>query len=655
MGTARTRKVLLIVAAVLALLIVAFAVPWKINFLRDDISRRVEAATGRAFAIEGDLWWHWPGRLVAHRLRFANPPWAGRPQMLTVETVDARVELWPLLRGRLVLPRVHAVKPDLWLETTEDGRFNGYLDRKQTERGRVVELGRVQLDQGRLRYVARDRQTDVTVGFENEGDDSPRLSARAVGRWRGLQLSATGRGDGVLRLRDTTKPYHFEVAATIGDTAVKAGGSVTGLVTPTAADLQFAAEGPSLAQWYRIAGIGLPDTPSYSTKGKLSLQDKVWRYQDFTSRVGESDLGGSVRYAPRPDRRPLVTGVLVSQRLDLDDLSPVIGKASPAPGATAPPERGRAPKPKATGPAGSTLLPQWHFDAEKWGTFDADVQFEGRSIRNVGHWRFDRLKMRVVLDDRQLRVEPLSFGLAGGELDGLVAFDGRKRPMAGRIDARARGIDLEQFVPPLRGQRIAFGSLHANVELAGRGDSLAQILGTANGQVQAAMGRGRMSNLLLELIGLDAQEALGFVVRGDRGVEVRCALLDVGVDGGIATVRNAVFDTRDTLIEVSGTANLRTEQLDLRVRPLPKDKSLLSLRVPFSVTGAFRHPKVSPDKGKLALRAGGALLLGAVNPLAALLPLIETGPGKNADCQELLQLAKGEPTAAGPQGDQKRK
>ena len=74
---------------ILLLLIIAFSVPWKLNFLRDTISQRVEAATGRAFVIEGDIWWWWKGRLVAERMRFANPTWAGRDQMLSVEKVDA--------------------------------------------------------------------------------------------------------------------------------------------------------------------------------------------------------------------------------------------------------------------------------------------------------------------------------------------------------------------------------------------------------------------------------------------------------------------------------------------------------------------------------------------------------------------------------------
>jgi len=67
---------------VVGLLVVAFSVPWKLNFLRGYIGERVKEATGRELVIEGDLWWRWgwQSRVQAQRVRFSNPPWAGRPE-----------------------------------------------------------------------------------------------------------------------------------------------------------------------------------------------------------------------------------------------------------------------------------------------------------------------------------------------------------------------------------------------------------------------------------------------------------------------------------------------------------------------------------------------------------------------------------------------
>jgi AsmA protein len=45
------------------------------------------------------------------------------------------------------------------------------------------------------------------------------------------------------------------------------------------------------------------------------------------------------------------------------------------------------------------------------------------------------------------------------------------------------------------------------------------------------------------------------------------------------------------------------------------------------------------------LRAIGAIALGIVNPLLALLPLIDAGPGKDSDCGQLVRDAKELPHA----------
>jgi hypothetical protein len=53
--------------------------------------------------------------------------------------------------------------------------------------------------------------------------------------------------------------------------------------------------------------------------------------------------------------------------------------------------------------------------------------------------------------------------------------------------------------------------------------------------------------------------------------------------------------------------------------------------------GSFTRPGYRFEKGPLLARAGGAIALAAAAPLAALLPLVETGPGKTTDCAAVQQ------------------
>src|SRR5690606_15596507 len=116
------------------------------------------------------------------------------------------------------------------------------------------------------------------------------------------------------------------------------------------------------------------------------------------------------------------------------------------------------------------------------------------------------------------------------------------------------------------------------VKLAGTGNSVARMLATADGEVALGMGRGRLSNLLLELAGLDIYEALKFLLGEDRQVAIRCAFGDFAVEGGVMTARALALDTTDTIIVGEGNVHLRDETFYLLLKQRPTDRSILALR-----------------------------------------------------------------------------
>lgn len=171
--------------------------------------------------------------------------------------------------------------------------------------------------------------------------------------------------------------------------------------------------------------------------------------------------------------------------------------------------------------------------------------------------------------------------------------------------------------------------------------SIADAAGGANGSVTAAIANGRISNLMDAFAGLNGGKIISLFVGGDREIAVNCGGMAFQVKNGVGQSQFFVIDTEQTRIDGGGTFSLKDERLDLTVEPKPKRPGILSLRTPVHVSGSFRHPDVNLDKGPLLLRAGAAVALALVNPLAALIPLIETGPGKATDCARLLAPVKG--------------
>jgi uncharacterized protein involved in outer membrane biogenesis len=642
---ARRRRWWLAPLVVLLLILIAFLFPWKLNFLRDTIARKVEAGTGRSFVVNGDIWLYWlqGPRVTIDGLELGNPSWASTPQMVSVEHVDATVSVGNLLRKRLVLPKLTVTKPLANLEEGPDGKRNWYFDKEQSDSSTSVVIEQMAIDQGHIGYVVKARNTNVQADLatlaaadvDTTGSGTTNgIGAKATGTWNGLKLSVDANGGDLLKLKDANAPYPLTVKATIGASHVSAKGTVTGAAALKAADLEVSLSGQNLGEWYRITGVGLPETPPYSTTGHVRISDGAYRYEQFSGKLGTSDIAGSVAFEKRKDR-PFVSGTVVSKQLDLADFAPMTGKKPDATATTTATEAAKSGK----------VMPQETFSTEKWGTLDADIRFTGETIKNAGAIPFDHLELHATMDDRVLTFAPLSLGFADGKMGGTFRIDGAATPMHTTVDARFTDLSLARLTPKVTStSKASFGRLNGTVKLDGRGNSIAAMMASSNGTAQIAMGRGESSSLLLELLGLQGPQVVRYLL-GDTNSKIDCAIGDFGIVNGDMATKTSLVDTDKNIITFVGDADFKDEKLDWKVTPLPKQKSVMVLRTPFYVGGTFANPTVRPDLGTLGARVGGAVALGAINPLLSLLPLIETAPGQDADahCAELLAKIRNAP------------
>jgi uncharacterized protein involved in outer membrane biogenesis len=618
---------------------VAIGLVFDSNWLKAPLERAISERTGRAFEIQGalDIVPRWHPRLRMDQVRFANPPWAVEPHTLQLERAEVTISLLPLLRGHVVLPEVVLTRPTVDLERNERGANNWTLARdeesEERKRGRAPVIGRLTVDQGVLLFHDPAQKTALRLEVQTEADEdgAPGLKFRASGKYQGQTVAAAGTGGSMLSLADTTTSYPLAGEFRVGATQGTVKGNVKGLAAFAEADLHLNFRGETLSELFPLLKVALPPTPPYWIRGRLLHDGVWWRFHDFAGRVGDSDLSGDVDVAYE-NKRSRIKAKLTSQILDLDDLGGFVG-ASPdtGPGETASRKQEQVAAAKEARP---TLLPDLPIKLDRLRSMDANVQFTGKSIR--GKTAVDDLDTHLVLKDGVLRLDPLNFGVAGGNVVSTLALDGRN-PKAG-VDGNFefRRIDLRQLFPGNETIAKSTGLVGGRAVLKGQGNSLAEVLADADGTLGLAMSGGQVSNLVVELAGLDVAEALRLLFGGDKPVGIRCAVADLGVRKGTIETRSVVVDTTDTNIKIDGSIDLATEQLDLTLHPLPKDYSLLALRSPIHVRGTFKQPAVRLDD-KLALRGGIAAVLGAIAPpLAALIALVESGPGDDADCERLI-------------------
>lgn len=660
------------------------AKPWLNQTLSD--------ATGRHVAVEGDLsaTWQWPQTLDSGWRRFLpgvtlqgtqlvmqDPPGFARPgkaaeprPMARAEMARASLKLWPLLAREVAIDTLELTGPDVALARLGDGRNNWTFERQRapddiTPRW-TVEIDQLVVRQGQLAYADAGRDLDLSARIDtlNEAAQAPAAESTATpasitasssaspapapvygvrfelkGTLGKARIQGQGKAGTVLSLRDKEVNYPLQFTAKAGSLETAVEGILANPGALSGMDLQVMLKGASMADLYALTGLVLPNTPAFQTRGRLqgSLQPgrAVWDYRDFTGTVGQSDLHGNLRFVSGAPRGKL-SGSVTSKQLRLADLGPVLSTAT-----TASAKAGRSGK----------VLPDAPFATDRWNAMDMDLKFSGQRVIRKGSLPLEDLSVHALLSDAVLRLDPLHFGVAKGQIESKVVLDSRSKPLTVRLDTRVQNLRLASLFPEVELTKKSLGRLDGAMALNGKGNSVAQWLGTSSGEARLYVRDGTLSRELLNRAALNVGSiVVGKLFGDDKEVQLRCAVADLAVREGVATVRTGKLSTNEAIVDASGTIDMAQERLDLHIKPESLQWKFFSLRTPLYVRGSFANPDVGVEPGPLLLRAGAAIAAVVAAPAAlALLPVTVPGADDDAQCAPLLAQAT-QPVKAGRAG-----
>jgi uncharacterized protein involved in outer membrane biogenesis len=607
-------------------------------------------------------WRAWiPGAYVtAADVTVGNPAWAKDAAFGKAGRVEFDLALLPLLTHTVSLPVLRFVAPDVHLQRLADGRDNWTFDATAAPSRSTwnLDLDSIQFDDGELRVSDRINALEARVHLQalqksvpfdelvaQQEQQSKREAATRIGAGAAENFSARahqraeqgqhktelqqyafafavegslrgnaikGNGDmaSVLALKDSNRPFPLHADLRIGDTRIAFIGTLTDPTDLAALDIRLWLSGKSLAHLYDAIGVTMPESPPYATQGHLTggfrSRAQSLRYEDFSARVGESDLIGDLRYETRQPR-PLLSGKIESQRLQFRDLAPMIGAKAPD--------------------ASGKLLPEQPFRPQRWKVMDADVKFSGDHVFRDSELPIHKVDTRIVMDDAVLSLKPLRFRYAYGDVDAALRFDGRSVPVKGTFNLTAHDVQLKNVFTTTTPSNLNLGTARGSANLTATGESVGALLAAANGELKAALDSGTISKATIETAGLNIPNIVLTKLFGDKAVKIDCAAADLVATNGDFAARTFVIDTDSARFDISGNVDLANEKLDLLVRPNTKTMRVLSLRAPIHVSGPLRNPDVAIDKGVLLARSAGAIGLGVIAAPLAAVPLTHTGVG----------------------------
>ena len=688
--TSRLKRWQALLLGILALIIILVLIfDW--NWFRGPLERFISKRTEREFRISHlDVDLGWNPTIKLKDVYFANAPWSkiGEP-MARIGSLEFSISLRDLWDHKVLVPRAALSQADLVFERAADKRKNWELKPPaQSAEPGLFRISSISVDQGHVRYLDHGDPLTVDVIASTfspaAASKAPDAKAKAVNTsyttkytFKGAYHDAAFSGDAltgdVLSFQESNIPFPIRGRLNVGTTThILLEGTIADVVNISSVDMQLQIEGQTMASLYPFLMLPLPASPPYAFRGHLVQSGNRYSIDDLSGKIGSTDINGSGVYV-RKEPRPLLSAKLNSKLLNIADLGPIIGLETKSTNPSKGTAEARGTKPAAGKPTqadtatraqaqakerqtagdkllptgtlaakGDGILPSGKFEGGRLKAIDAEVDYAAASLKAPTALPVENMKFSFRLQDAVAKLQPLEFGFAGGRIVSEITIDARQEhALRSAINADFRNIQVAKLFPTMPKIAKGVGELGAQIRLDGVGNSIADAAGTSNGSVTAAIANGRISNMIDALAGLNGGKVISLFVGGDKDIAVNCGGMAFSVKNGIGQSELFVIDTEQTRIDGSGTFSLKDERFDITVSPKPKKPGILSLRTPVHLYGSFRHPDFELDKGQLMARAGGAIALALVNPLAALIPLIETGPGTNTDCARLLAPVQG--------------
>lgn len=535
---------------------------------------------------------------------------------------------------------------DAYLVREDDGRANWNINTPAAKNTpstpiKIPHFDSLLIKEGRIKFddKVENLQVDVEISTRegNKLAGQKGMQVKAKGRYRKQSFAMRLSSPGVLPLvapTDTAIPVPINAQLTSNSATLKFDGVVVDLLRLNGLGGELHVAGPSLATVGDLGGA----TTSFSLGGQLSRSDEVWILEKARLDVGESHLRGNFTFDQHP-KVPLLSGELNGNPLVLADLAPAFGAS---------PESDEGSAEISTG----QVLPQREFDIPSLRAMNADIKLRLQKVRlgRLFARPLQPLEGDLKMHDGVLRISHLLARTADGQLSGSFSIDSNATPALWKADLAWTDILIEKwFVANKdltakaeksaedRMSNVISGKLYGNATFDGRGNSTASMLGSLDGAARTWINDGKISNLAVELIGLDIAQGLGIFISGDKQLSMNCAVFSLNAQQGQLTPDVAIVDTADTTMLLTGALSLASEKMDLRLVAQPKDASPFTLRVPLRIEGKLSNPSILPESKPLARKIMRSVVLGLINPFAAIIPMIDMGENNlGHNCQNVL-------------------
>lgn len=632
--------IVFVVILAIAVLTYVFLKNFDLNKYKTFAENMVYEQTGRKLTIAGEasLGISLIPTIVINDISFANPAWAKNPQMAKIKTIELRFSLLPLLSKQIVVDRALLKEPQIYLETSEDGKNSWDISFGSGDKSVAISEGgwllksanaaekdsmadflsdfvarEVAIKNGIVKYYDHKAKSEINlninqISFNTEGINSPmNVSWGLV--FNGMEFNGKGELGSLSALLSEMGEYPLKLdAEALGIKAL-----LNAKIKNLTSDKLSAVFDYNI---YNPAGnMNAPETTLIGTGNATLAQINL----DITNlNVVKNLLKGKIS-ANISEKIPYITASVEGDKFDLQSLNSSSSTAfnielikSAQASAIIPPE----------------VIP---YDLLKM--VNAKISLKLKRLVVDSDLSLANINLQANLNDGMLNIKPFDFNLGQGKasLTAVVSAASRSIAIKGTTDGILMNDIHREFLVENEYDFgfLSGGSTQTYIDLNGSGSTLRDVADNLNGQVIAIVDKSELQSgslkfltnsfvsQLLNLLKIDTQKS--------KNVSLKCAVVRADFENGKITFPKGIAIDSDKLNLVSnGTLNLRNDKLSFNINAYRSGVANVSIVHALSnlikVNGTLQSPKIAIDEsGAIKTIAGIAATGGALNGAQMLL------------------------------------
>ncbi len=334
-----------------------------------------------------------------------------------------------------------------------------------------------------------------------------------------------------------------------------------------------------------LSGLGwlldaeLPASPPFVISGRLEGLEDHWSATELALEWAESRVEGELE-VDFGSERPRLTGALRAPRLRLVDLFPEVL----AENVTESPEWNAEEASAVEGNVRVSMEP-WTLESDPLPSIDLALEVDLERIE-LPDGVTSQADLTLDLDTAGLQVDIQGVDTRGGSGAGHLRFEPGEESARLKLEASLDGFDYSNLADRIEGYGAEEGRIGFYIDLDTEAAWGAPLMARMDGTLAFLVNPTHFEAASVDLWAADlATSLIPKLGWASSPSTVNCLAAFARFEEGVADDVRAIMDTTRVRVNGRGEIDLGERSLDLKLKPRPKRRSLLSLATPVRIRG----------------------------------------------------------------------